>query len=191
MNTIKRRIIIYFSIICFLLTALFLIFALHSEKFIIQTITFIIFIIASEGIMIYLLIIDIKNLKISSLIKENFILKVKTAVINDISGKEITKPTYLEDTEIFVSYFGIFFNGKIVRFNQDRIRLIAMDIGSDFISFTYGNEKQMRSLRILRPDIEPEAMSEMIKKFRFEMGITPTIIGVKPEIINFNEVKYG
>ena len=53
-----------------------------------------------------------------------------------------------------------------------------MEIGNDFISFTYGNEKQMQNLRIVRPDIEPEAMSEMINKFRFETGITPTMYGV-------------
>jgi hypothetical protein len=52
-----------------------------------------------------------------------------------------------------------------------------MDIGNDFISFTYGNDKQMQNMRIVRPDIEPEAMDEMINKFRFETGITPTMLG--------------
>ena len=137
----------------------------------------IIFIIAADGIFIYLLIDKINNLKIARLITENFILKVKTAVISEISVKEApNKLKCLEDTEIFVSYFGILFNGKSAKFNQDGIRLKEMAIGSDFISFTYGNEKQMQNLRIVRPDIEPEALNEMINKFRFETGITPTII---------------
>ena len=66
-----------------------------------------------------------------------------------------------------------------------------MDIGNDYISFTYGNEKQMKNIRIVRPDIEPDAMSEMINKFRFEMGITPTMVGKIITNKCNNEVKYG
>jgi hypothetical protein len=177
MNTIKRKIIIYILIILFLTAALFQFFSLHSERFTFQSIVLIVFIIAGEGIIIYLLLNEIMNLKTAGLIKENFILKVKTAVISEITGKDTCqKPIVSEDSEIYVSYFGILYNGKIAKFNQDGIRLKAMVIGSDFISFTYGNEKQMQNLRIVRPDIEPEAMNEMINKFRFETGITPTII---------------
>ncbi len=177
MNTIKRKIIIYILIIFFLTAALLQLFSLQSEKLVLHIMILIIFIIAADGIFIYLLIDKINNLKIARLITENFILKVKTAVISEISVKEApNKLKCLEDTEIFVSYFGILFNGKIAKFNQDGIRLKEMAIGSDFISFTYGNEKQMQNLRIVRPDIEPEALNEMINKFRFETGITPTII---------------
>ena len=178
MNTIRKRIIIYISIICFLIAAWIQLFALQGGSFNAQTFVIKIITIAGGIILICLLLKDINNLKIARLIKENFILKVKTAVISEISENEIPhKPINIEDTEIFVSYFGILFNGKIVKFNQDGIRLTAMDIGNDYISFTYGNEKQMKNLCIVRPDIEPDAMSEMINRFRFEMGITPTMVG--------------
>ena len=176
MNTIKGRIIIYISIICLLTAAWTQFFSLQGGSFGVQTRVITIFTIAAGVISIHLLLKDINNLKIARLIKENFILKVKTAVISEISGEKIHhKPIHIEDTEIYVSYFGILFNGKIAKFNQDGIRLTAMNIGNDYLSFTYGNEEQMKNLRIVRPDIEPEAMSEMINKFRYETGITPTM----------------
>lgn len=176
MNTIIRRIIINISILCLLTAAWTQFFAFADRSFDVQILVITILIIAAGVILIYLLLKDIKNLKIARLIRENFILKVKTAVISEIAEKEIShKPIHIDDTEIFVSYFGILFNGKIVKFNQEGVRLTAMDIGNDFISFTYGNDKQMQNLRIVRPDIEPEAMDEMINKFRFETGITPSM----------------
>ncbi|HPY56783.1 MAG TPA: hypothetical protein PK656_07185 [Sedimentibacter sp.] len=174
MNTIIRRIIINILIICFLSAAWTHLFAFQGESFNVQILVITIFTIAAGIILIRLLFKDINNLKISRLIRENFILKVKTAVISQISGKECPDK-HIEDNEIFVSYFGILFNGKIAKFNQDGIRLTAMNIGNDYISFTYGNEEQMKNLRIVRPDIEPEAMNEMINKFRYETGITPTM----------------
>ena len=178
MNTIIRRIIIYILIICLLTAVWTQLFAFQVESFDAKTAVIIIFTIAAGIILIRLLFKDINNLKIARLIRENFILKVKTAVISELSEKEIPhKPMHIDDTDIFVSYFGILFNDKILKFNQDGIRLTAMDIGNDFISFTYGNDKQMQNMRIVRPDIEPEAMDEMINKFRFETGITPTMLG--------------
>jgi len=49
----------------------------------------------------------------------------------------------------------------------------------------------MKNIRIVRPDIEPDAMSEMINKFRFEMGITPTMVGKIITNKCNNEVRYG
>ena len=174
MNTIIKRIIINISILCFLTAAWAQFFVFAGRSFEVQILLMTILIIAAAVTLIYLLLKDIKNLKIARLIKENFILKVKTAVISEISEKDIShKPTHIDDTEIFVSYFGILFNGRIVKFNQEGVRLTAMDIGNDFISFTYSNDKQIQNLRIIRPDIEPETIDEMINKFRFETGITP------------------
>ena len=176
MNTIIKRIFIYISIICFLTASWARLFVLQDVNINAQTSVIAIFIIVTLIILIRLLIIEVNNFKIAKLIKENFILKVKTAVVSEISGKK-SQDKHLEDTDIFVSYFGILYNGRIAKFNQDGVHLAAMEIGNDFISFTYGNEKQMQNLRIVRPDIEPEAMSEMINKFFFETGITPKMVG--------------
>ncbi len=177
LNTIIRKIFIYTSIIFLLAAVGTEIFVLNGENMNVKTYTIAIFIIAAEIILIRFLIIEVNNFKTAKLVLENYILKVKTAVVSEVFGKEQTHKQ-IDDNEVFVSYFGILFNGKIVKFNQDGIRLTAMEIGNDFISFTYGNEKRMQNLRIVRPGIEPEAMSEMINKFRFETGITPTMHGV-------------
>jgi phosphoglycerol transferase MdoB-like AlkP superfamily enzyme len=176
MNSIKRRIIIYVSIICFWIILCALLFVLHREICNAQTWVITAFIITAGILLIRCLIIDVNNLKIAKLIMENSILNIKTAAISEISGKAYPHK-FKEDTEIVVSYFGILFDGKIVKFNQDGVRLTAVDIGNDFISFTYGNEKQMQNIRILRPNLEPAAMVEIINKFRFETGITPTMVG--------------
>lgn len=175
MNTIIRRMIVNIFILCFLTSALAQSIASQGGDINIQTSVTSVFITLAVGILICILLKDINNFKIARLIRENFILKVKTAVIREISDKDC-HDKHIEDTDIFVSYFGILFNGKIVKFNQDGDRLLAMSIGNDFISFTYGNEKKIQNLRIVRPNIEPEAMEEMINRFRFETGITPTKI---------------
>ncbi len=174
MSTIIKRIIIYIAILCFLASLGARSFVLKGENFNFQTYAVIAFIIIAGIIDIQLLRNELNNFRTAKLIRENFILKVKTAVISDISDKK-QDDKHIEDTEIFVSYFGILFNGKIAKFNQDGIHLTAMEIGNDFISFTYGNEKRMNNLRIVRPGIEQEAMNEMINKLRFETGITPTV----------------
>lgn len=175
MNTLIRRIIVNILILCFLTSALAHSVASQGGNVNIQTSVTSILIILAGGILICVLLKDINNFKIARLIRENFILKVKTAVIREIPDKDC-HDKHMEDTDIFVSYFGILINGKIVKFNQDGVRLSAMSIGNDFISFTYGNEKKIQNLRIVRPNIEPEAMEEMINRFRFETGITPTTI---------------
>ncbi len=55
--------------------------------------------------------------------------------------------------EVFVSYFGILLDSKIIKFNQDGILLKAVEIGRDFISLTYGKGKQIRNTRLFHAEI--------------------------------------
>jgi hypothetical protein len=68
----------------------------------------------------------LSKLKIARLIAENPILHISTAVISDIST-EAVQPESTENIEVVVSYFGILLDGKIIKFNQDGIRLRAME----------------------------------------------------------------
>jgi hypothetical protein len=115
------------------------------------------------------------KLKVARLIAENPILHIHTAVISDISG-EAAQPGDIENTEVIISYFGILLDEKIIKFNQDGIRLRAVVIGSDYISFTYGTEKRTHNIRLLRPTIDPATMEEISERFRYETGITPTLL---------------
>ncbi len=117
----------------------------------------------------------LSKLKIARLIAENSILHISTAVISDISAGA-AQPENIENTEVIVSYFGILLGEKIIKFNQDGIRLSAVEIGNDYISFTYGTEKRTQNIRLLRPAIDPETIAEISEKIRYETGITTTLL---------------
>ena len=117
----------------------------------------------------------LSKLKIAQLIAENPILHISTAVISDLSG-EAAQPENIENTEVIVSYFGILLDEKIIKFNQDGIRLRAVEIGADFISFTYGTEKRTQIIWLLRPAIDPATLEQISERFRYETGITPTLL---------------
>lgn len=131
-------------------------------------------VIIAGGIAAGFWIREFGKLKIARLIAENPILHIRTAVISDISS-EAAQPEDIENTEVFISYFGILLDVKIIKFNQDGIRLRAVEMGNDFISFTYGTEKRTRNIRLLRPAVDPAAMEEISERFRYETGITPTL----------------
>lgn len=118
---------------------------------------------------------EIGKLKIARLISESPILHIHTAVISDLSG-EAAQPEESESTEVIISYFGILLDARIIKFNQDGIRLSAVEIGADFISFTCGTEKRTQNIRLLRPAINPQTIAEISEKFRYETGITPTLL---------------
>lgn len=115
------------------------------------------------------------KLKIARLIAENPILHIRTAVISDLSD-EAAQQSEPENTEVIVSYFGILLDEKIIKFNQDGIRLRTVEIGADFISFTCGTEKRTQNIRLLRPAITPEELDKIAEKFRYETGITPILL---------------
>lgn len=132
-------------------------------------------VVIAGGIAAGFWIREFGKFKIARLIAENPILHIRTAVISDLSGEE-SQPEEPESTEVFISYFGILLDAQIIKFNQDGIRLRAVEIGRDFISFTYGMEKRTRNIRLLRPAIDPAAMEEICERFRYETGITPALL---------------
>lgn len=116
----------------------------------------------------------LSKLKIARLIAENPILHIITAVISDISV-EAAQQSNTESSGAIVSYFGILMDERIIKFNQGDIRLRAVEIGGDFISFTYGTKKRIQNIRLLRPTIDSAELEKIAEKFRYETGITPII----------------
>jgi len=132
-------------------------------------------VIIVSGILFWFLKREHGKLKIVQLIAENPILHINTAVISDLTG-EASQPEDTEYTEMIVSYFGILLDEKIIKFNQDGIRLRTVEIGNDFISFTYGTEKRAQKIRLLRPALDQATIAEISEKFRYETGITPILL---------------
>lgn len=141
----------------------------------IQAQVFLASLIIASGISAGFWIRELGKLKVARLIAENPILHIHTAVIRDLSG-ETAQRSDIESAEVFISYFGILLDEKTIKFNQDGIRLRAVEIGDDFISFTYGREKRTRYIRLLRPAIDPATMAEISERFRYETGIMPTLL---------------
>ena len=175
MKAIRKRSYIFVAFTgFFVLTGAMLLFfgGATSE---IQAQMFLASLIIASGISAGFWIREHRKLKIARLIAENPILHIHTAVIRDLSG-ETAQRSDTESTEVFISYFGILLDEKTIKFNQDGIRLKAVEIGNDFISFTYGTEKRTQYIRLLRPAIDPATLEQICERFRYETGIAPTLL---------------
>lgn len=131
--------------------------------------------VLASGWMAGLWIREHRKSEAAQLIVENKILHIRPAVISDGAGDD-AEPEDTENIDVFVSYFGILLGSKIIKFNQDGISLIAVEIGPDFISFTYGREKRMQNTRLLRPRIDSGELERIVERLRYETGIVPMII---------------
>ncbi len=119
---------------------------------------------------------------VARLITENPILHIRTAVISELSG-ERARDRESEHAEVIVSYFGILLGERIIKFNQKGIWIRAVEIGGDFISFTYGTERRTQNIHLLRPAIDPAELDRFAEKIRYETGVTAVFIpeeGQKP-----------
>jgi len=116
-----------------------------------------------------------KKLKAAQLIVENQILHIQPAVIRDLGNREKSGIQPCETTEMFVSGFGILLGFKVIKFNQEGIRLKAVEIGRDFISIDYGTNEEVRNIRLLHSIPDRDVLVSIIKKFRYETGIIPIV----------------
>jgi len=108
---------------------------------------------------------ECRKLRIARLIAENQILHIRTAVVSDGA----------DDIEVFVSYFGILLDSRVIKFNQEGTFLKAVEIGRDYISLTYGTDKRVQSTRLLHAAIDDKEVDRIAEKFRHETGIVPVI----------------
>ncbi len=108
---------------------------------------------------------ECRKLRIAKLIAENQILHIRAAVISD----------GVDDIDVFVSYFGILLESRVIKFNQEGTFLKAVEIGPDYISLTYGTDKRVQSTRLLHAAIDDEEVERIAERFRHETGIVPVI----------------
>lgn len=92
-------------------------------------------------------------------------MHIRTAVVSDGA----------DDIEVFVSYFGILLDSRVIKFNQEGTFLKAVEIGRDYISLTYGTDKRVQSTRLLHAAIDDKEVDRIAEKFRHETGIVPVI----------------
>jgi hypothetical protein len=159
--------------LCITISALILAYGITTSE--IQTWMIFTIPVAASGLPAGLWMQEYKKLKTARLIVENQILHIRPAVISSRAG-DGTKPEDVKNIEVFVSYFGILLDSKIIKFNQDGIRLKAVEIGCDFISLTYGTNKRVQNTRLLRAAIDTGELEKIVEQFRYETGIEPVII---------------
>ena len=116
-----------------------------------------------------------KKLKDARLIVENQILHIQPAVFREPGNRKESGIQPCEIVEMFVSGFGILLGSKIIKFNQEGIRLKAVEIGRDYLSIDYGIDMDIRNIRLLYARPDSDVLAGIIENFRYETGITPTI----------------
>ena len=110
------------------------------------------------------------KLKTARLIVENHILHIRPAVIIN-TACDIKASGVSNGIDIFISYFGILLDSRIIKFNQDGIQLMSVEMGRDYISLIYGTEKWAQNMRLLRTIVDPAELDEIVERFRYETGI--------------------
>lgn len=106
-----------------------------------------------------------QNIRTAQLIIENQIMHIQPAIFKDQG----------DSFEVFVSCFGILLASKIIKFNQENIRLKSVELGQDFISLTYGNERRTQYTKLLHEKISTDMLNEIARRFSYETGIVPVI----------------
>lgn len=117
-----------------------------------------------------------KKMKAAQLIVENQILHIQPAVLREEDGRKETETKPCETVEMYVSYFGILLGSQVIKFNQDGIRLKAVEIGRDYLSIDYGTDTNIRNIRLLHARLDSAVLEDIAEKFRYETGVVPAIM---------------
>lgn len=132
--------------------------------------------ILTAGLMAVLFFFIVsKKLKDAQLIVENQILHIQPAVFQELDNKKDSGIQPFETVEMFVSGFGILLGSRIIKFNQEGVRLKAVEIGQDYLSIDYGRGAEVRNIRLLHARPDSTVLATIIEKFRFETGIVPVV----------------
>ena len=90
-----------------------------------------------------------KKLTAARLIVENQILNIQPAVLRERNSTKERKPESCESVEVFVSCFGILLGSKVIKFNREGIRLMAVEIEQSDLSLDYGRGMDIHNIRLI------------------------------------------
>jgi hypothetical protein len=117
-----------------------------------------------------------KRLRAARLIVENQILHIDSATFQaQYTGKAEKEA----EVEVYVSCFGILLDSKVIKFNQEGIRLKAAEIGRGYLSLDYGTDTATRNVSLVYAAADRDRLEDIIAKFRYETGIIPALIPEK------------
>ncbi len=116
-----------------------------------------------------------RKLSAASLIVGNQILYIQSAVFQTQHNEEGSVNHFQEPVEVFISCFGILLDSKIIKFNQDGIRLKAVEIGRGCLSIEYGTDRSTQRVKLLYDGADIGRLEDIIERFRYETGIIPAL----------------
>lgn len=111
----------------------------------------------------------------ASLIRDNSILAVPSAVISMPDGKE-----QMDKKEVVVSTFGIMIGSKIYKWGRtgvDGVRLNTVDIDRTRICLTFGDGAETMRIKLLHGMADEQAVMEVKERLWRETGVTAMISG--------------
>ncbi len=136
---------------------------------------FLVSIIINIIVMCFLLgflTVTYKGLITAKLIADNRILSIEQAQVIWSAKNRLRKVT---EKEVIISCFGILLGSRVIKYNLDGISLMAVELGDEFISVTYGAERKKQKIRILHERMRVQDLIRITEKFRYETGITPVL----------------
>ena len=135
-----------------------------------------VFVIGAVSLILLLLLVrESRRLSDATLISENRIITVPSAIITIQSRQMIN---VLDET--VVSTFGILVGGKIYRWGLDGVhgtRLNAVRIDKERMYLTFGDKTKKMGVELLHGMTHKRKVSETADKILHETGVTPEITG--------------
>ena len=125
-----------------------------------------------------LLITTLKNISAAQAITDSAMIHLPTAVMYGHANEGNGDTEKLrEDLGVYVSSFGILMDAKVVRFNQGGIWLREVEIGQDYIFFSYGaNDEAPEKIRLFYSRPGEDELAAIIENFRKDTGVVPVIM---------------
>lgn len=165
MDTIKKKMLVLIIAICMWLIILyvFLLEVSVNDDFII--ICGIIEVMVTI-FLVFLLAKFYRNYKDAKLIIENTIIRIPLALIKEDCDKII---------ETYISCFGVLIDSKVIKYNVGNINLKSVEINSEYICINSGKGEKSHQTCILHGIIEEKDLQLILKRFRYETGIMPTL----------------
>jgi hypothetical protein len=110
------------------------------------------------------------TLKIARLIVENSILHIcpLPGRCGDAFGGE-------PGADVYISYFGMLFGAKPIRFCPGGVRLKTVTFRSGYVCLTFGTDKKTKEAKFFCEPADGEALEKIARKFYFETGVVPVI----------------
>lgn len=107
-----------------------------------------------------------RDLTTGRLIWDNQILQIPVAKLDG---------ALLNDMQMVVSGFGILMNSKVIRFNQDGIKLLSVTISADHIGLRYGAGENVHEAKLLFQLPDKDKLQAITEAFCFETGVEPEL----------------